>query len=595
MFPLRTTTFLLLPLLFTLLPGTCVRAQNGGPSPSVDRLIHAASIPGFQGVYFEDGEIVTSLTRGITDADTRRSVTPNTVFSAASLSKPLLAYLTLQLVDAGQMDLDVPLVQYFNYPDVAKDDRHREVTARMVLSHTTGLPNWRDDDLQFRRAPGKKFGYSGEGFVWLQRVVEHLSGKDLQTLAQEKIFTPFGMEHSSFVWKEAFEQDFARPHKVGEPLTVNHKPEYANAAHSLKTTAEDYARFLMALAEGKGLSATSLTNLLTIQSTPKGSEFVHWGLGVGLQESDGGTQFWHWGDNYAFKAYFTVDAEAKRGLVYFANDYNGLSITPDVTDLAQMGSQLGWEWADYKYYKDLPRPKTAINATLPFRCVPCNQSCDTLTYREGGYCYHCGMELIQYEGEPKQYTIAFYLQNGVEVLDFAGPMEVFAYAGFEVFTVSKTRAPIQSQGILTIVPDHDLESAPEADILAFFGGNSGVAADDPDVINWVKARDEADYYFSVCTGAFVLGEAGMLEGQTATTFHRALDRLEERFPNTTVLRDARFVDNGRVITTAGISAGIDGALHLVAKLRGEEAAKRVARYMEYDKWTPGEGVILKEN
>lgn len=191
-------------------------------------------------------------------------------------------------------------------------------------------------------------------------------------------------------------------------------------------------------------------------------------------------------------------------------------------------------------------------------------------------------------------TIAFYLQDGVEVLDFAGPMEVFAYAGYKVFTVSKTKKPIQSQGILTVVPDYSIADAPEADILAFFGGNSGVAVNDKKVIQWIKKQEAIQYHFSVCTGAFLLAEAGLLDGKTATTFHNSLDDLEKNYPEVDVRRDVRFVDNGEIITTAGISAGIDGALHLVAKLQGLNAAKRTAYYMEYDNWVPGDGLILIE-
>jgi transcriptional regulator GlxA family with amidase domain len=187
--------------------------------------------------------------------------------------------------------------------------------------------------------------------------------------------------------------------------------------------------------------------------------------------------------------------------------------------------------------------------------------------------------------------IAFYLQDGVEVLDFAGPMEVFSYAGFEVFTVSKTKKPIQSQGILNIIPDYSIQDAPEADILAFFGGNGANSADDRAVISWIKGQSP-DYHFSVCTGAFFLAEAGILDGLTATTFHSAIDYLRTEFPAITVLDNARFVDNGTVITTAGISAGIDGALYLVEKLRGQAVAEAVVVYMEYDKWTRNEGVII---
>lgn len=235
-----------------------------------------------------------------------------------------------------------------------------------------------------------------------------------------------------------------------------------------------------------------------------------------------------------------------------------------------------------------------------FVCPPCNNECDDLKFDKTGTCNHCGMTLILEQNLKNHKTeskmiIAFYLQDGVEVLDFAGPMEVFAYAGYEVFTVSKSKDPIVSQGILKIIPDYDINDAPKADILAFFGGNSQAASKDPDVINWLKSQQNIEYHFSVCTGAFVLAEAGILDGKTATTFHNALDNFEQDYPKIKVLKDARFVDNGKVITTAGISAGIDGALHLVAKLDGLNAARRAAYYMEYDKWVPGEGITLSDD
>lgn len=230
----------------------------------------------------------------------------------------------------------------------------------------------------------------------------------------------------------------------------------------------------------------------------------------------------------------------------------------------------------------------------PFVCPPCNNDCDKLTFSKAGACPHCGMELIQKSKlSKKTMTICFYLQDGVEVLDFAGPMEVFSYAGAKIFTVSKTRKPIKSQGILTVTPDYTITDAPPFDILAVFGGNSGNASEDPEVIAWIKARKPTtQYYFSVCTGAFILGKAGLLDNLTVTTFHESLDRLQKAVPTAKVLPDTRFVDNGKVITTAGISAGIDGALHMVEKLTGRESAKRVATYMEYDKWVPEQGLII---
>jgi len=229
-------------------------------------------------------------------------------------------------------------------------------------------------------------------------------------------------------------------------------------------------------------------------------------------------------------------------------------------------------------------------------CPPCDSACDYKTFDNHGKCNVCNMELTTKAEleriKNSKMKIAFYLQPGVEVLDFAGPMEVFAYAGYEVFTVSETKEPILSQGILKIIPDYSIKDAPEAEILAFFGGNAANAYQVEEVIDWVKAQKEIAYYFSVCTGAFVLAEAGILDGNTATTFHGALSDLEKNYPKVNVKRNVRFVDNGTVITTAGVSAGIDGALHMVAKLQGLEKAKEVAFYMEYDKWKPGEGLIL---
>lgn len=241
-----------------------------------------------------------------------------------------------------------------------------------------------------------------------------------------------------------------------------------------------------------------------------------------------------------------------------------------------------------------------VATALPYACPPCSSSCDTLGFAAPGICHHCGMKLITKEDvaalSKKRLTVAFYLQDRVEVLDFAGPMEILSYGGFDIFTVSKTKDPITAQGILTIIPDYSIADAPKADILAFFGGNASSAADDPELIEWVKGQQDVEYYFSVCTGAFILAEAGILEDKTATTFHSALDNLEKNYPDTKVLKGVRYVDNGNTVTTAGISAGIDGALHLVAKIYGLKKAKEVAFHTEYDKWIPGEGLHLtKEN
>jgi transcriptional regulator GlxA family with amidase domain len=191
-------------------------------------------------------------------------------------------------------------------------------------------------------------------------------------------------------------------------------------------------------------------------------------------------------------------------------------------------------------------------------------------------------------------TICFYLQDGVELLDFAGPMEVFSYAGFKVFTVSRKKEPITTQGILKIIPDYSIDDAPPADIMAFFGGNYEPPSHDPALLGWIKSRRAStDYFFSVCTGSFILGRAGLLDSLSATTHYAAIEQLQKALPQTHVLANVRVVDNGRVITTSGVSAGIDGALRLVSRLRGEDLAKRVAEWIEYDKYVPNQGLVLR--
>jgi transcriptional regulator GlxA family with amidase domain/DNA-directed RNA polymerase subunit RPC12/RpoP len=247
--------------------------------------------------------------------------------------------------------------------------------------------------------------------------------------------------------------------------------------------------------------------------------------------------------------------------------------------------------------------QTPVDAdSIIYVCPPCNNACDDLKSEKEGFCTHCGMRLMpksasEFLNNPKtqETTIGFYLQDGIEILDFAGPMEVFSAAGFQVFTFSKTKDQIRSQGLINLVPDYDLSDCPQADILAFFGGNTGIVTNDDTVISWIQnRRASTHYFFSVCTGAFIIGKAGILENLTATTFHTQIVALQSLLPNTRVLSDIRFVDNGTVITTAGISAGIDGALHLVAKLKGESFAKQVAQHIEYDKWIPEDGLIIQE-
>lgn len=191
-------------------------------------------------------------------------------------------------------------------------------------------------------------------------------------------------------------------------------------------------------------------------------------------------------------------------------------------------------------------------------------------------------------------NIAIYLQDNVEILDFAGPMEVFAVAGFNVYTVAETKEPMKSLNVLTVIPDYGLDdpNIPTPDIIAFVGGGDLREAKNEQVKQWAKEMiAQTKIQFSVCTGVLFLAETGLLDGKIATTFKAAIPQLRNDFSEIDVRDDVRYVDNGKVITTAGISAGIDGALHLVAKLKGTRFAQATAIEMEYD-WEPNRGLIL---
>jgi transcriptional regulator GlxA family with amidase domain len=199
------------------------------------------------------------------------------------------------------------------------------------------------------------------------------------------------------------------------------------------------------------------------------------------------------------------------------------------------------------------------------------------------------------DAQPKALTVALFLYDDVEILDFAGPMEVFLQAGFNVFTVGPSKN-IKAMNKLKITVDYVVgDNIPQADIIALPGGDGALEyIKHKKVMEWIKSSvQRSKYNFSVCSGAYLLAQTGILDGKKSTTFHSMIDDMATQYPKVTVLRGVRYVDNGKEITTAGISAGIDGALHLVARIKGEQAAKEVAFNMEYDKWMPGEGLIVK--
>jgi len=187
-------------------------------------------------------------------------------------------------------------------------------------------------------------------------------------------------------------------------------------------------------------------------------------------------------------------------------------------------------------------------------------------------------------------TVAILVFDEVEVLDFAGPFEVFAvtdelgdYQLFRVLTVAPEKRPIRARNGLGVVPDHGITDCPPPDLLIVPGGfGTRALLKDQRVLDWIRSCNAtAEIVASVCTGAVVLGRAGLLDGLQATTHHECFGLLRENAPRATVIETDRFVDNGRILTAAGISAGIDMSLHLVKRLHGAVIAQKTARYMEY--------------
>ena len=340
-------------------------------------LMKEADVPGLAIALVQDGELVWHRGFGVKNSKTKVPVDDSTVFEAASLSKPVFAYAVLKLVDAGKFDLDKPLNQYLpgNY-DVGDDPRLGKITARHVLSHTTGFPNWRGDGkLKIHFPPGERFSYSGEGFVYLAKVIEHVTGEKFDDVMKRVVFEPLGMTSSSFIWREDYDKSKTSRHNAIGEATGQGKPpaEHAktgNAAASLHTTAQDYGRFVAAILKGTGLKPDTRKLMLTPQvqvrangansiDRPEAKQVpdVAWGLGWGLQTTRDGLSFWHWGDTGDCKAYIVAFDKPKLAVVYFANSANGLSIAHEIIAEATGGAQPGLDWLDYERYNS---PRRAL-------------------------------------------------------------------------------------------------------------------------------------------------------------------------------------------------------------------------------------------
>lgn len=251
----------------------------------------------------------------------------NTIYNIASLTKPITAMTTLKLVDAGLFDLDEPLMRYYVDPDVAAAPELPFLTARHVLTHRTGFPNWRyladDNVLRFQFIPGTRTQYSGEGMEYLRKALEEKFGKTLEALAQEQLFGPLGMVDTHFTFADGVDQSrYAVPHdRDGEPLEAEHH-SLANAADNLLTTAQDYGTFMAYVMKGMDLSPELKQAMVTPVSSEEGG--IHFGLGWQvIQNLDGGGYaLQHTGADVGARSIAIMYPETGDGILLLSNSEN---------------------------------------------------------------------------------------------------------------------------------------------------------------------------------------------------------------------------------------------------------------------------------
>lgn len=355
-----------------------VRLRDDQVDAEVTRLMAAGRVPGLALALIADGEPRYVRAYGYADVDEQRALDVNTVMVGASFTKAAFAYTVMTLVDDGVIDLDRPisaylsrpLPEYENYSDLADDPRWRVWTPRMLLSHTSGLPNWRwlrdDQKLRIVFAPGSRYAYSGEGITIMQFVLEEGLGLEVGALMQERVFDRFGMRRTSMKWRDDFRPNFARGFDPDGKNLRHPVRNTADAAGSMDTTITDFAAFLGGLQRGVGLSGAARAEMLRPQiaitsryqfptDSPEDTAdnrdiSLAYGLGWGLFESPHGRAFFKEGHDDGWNNYALCLDQARRCIVIMANTSNGEGIFLYLVDALMGPTGLPWDWEGFLPY-----------------------------------------------------------------------------------------------------------------------------------------------------------------------------------------------------------------------------------------------------
>ena len=278
-----------------------------------------------------------------------KSINENTVFPVASISKWVTSFGVLKLVEQGKLDLDKPLYEYLPYADIAHDERYQKITARMVLSHRSGFPNWRENEedktLKIKFEPGSDYEYSGEGYQYLAMVLKHIEGTDwkgLEALFQEKVAKPLGMEHTTFIPNAATMENKAEPYNnQGQWLDWKNDYWYKKdegkfvAPASIHSEPIDFSKWMIAVMNKELLSEDSYNELFkhhsTITTTETGIN-VHYTLGFLTADNPYNNTFFHSGNNEGFTCWYLMDIEKDWGYILFTNSEYGETLGNEVWD-----------------------------------------------------------------------------------------------------------------------------------------------------------------------------------------------------------------------------------------------------------------------